>query len=865
MDYNKFTSRSSIAIQDALNISKKLCHSEIRPLHMLLALINQEEGVILSVLEALGVEKSEIESKVLLELNNYSKVYGNSNIEFSTSLEFCFKESFSEAQKMGDRYISTELIFLSLLDQKEVQKILSLKRQAVEDQIKQIRGDSKVENRESEGLYEVLSKYCLDLTELAAQGKIDPVIGRDLEIRRLLQIISRRTKNNPCLIGEPGTGKTAIVEGLAQKIVDHDVPDALLNKKIMSLDLGSLVAGAKYRGEFEERLKAVLFEIEKSDGDIILFIDELHTIVGAGASDGAMDAGNLLKPALARGQLRTIGATTLNEYRKYIEKDSALERRFQPVNVNEPSRDSAVSILRGLKDRYEAHHGVRIRDNAVVAAVDLSMRYIADRFLPDKAIDLIDEAASMLRIEIDSKPDTLDNLHRRVTQLDVEKMALMREVDSDSKNRLAKLESELTELKEESRDLELKWSYERNLIRDIKNLNSQINKLKWEADQSERTYSLQRVAEIKYGEIPELTSELEKQMEKLNSLADQRILKEEVSEEDIATVVARWTGIPTSKLLEAESNKLVNLESLLEASVIGQKEAIKSVSNAIRRNRAGIGDESRPIGSFLFLGPTGVGKTELVKALSYNLFEDDRSLLRIDMSEYQERHSVAKLIGAPPGYVGHDEGGQLTEAIRRNPYRVILFDEVEKAHPDIFNTLLQVLDDGHLTDSKGLKVNFKNTIIVMTSNLGTDLVTQLHGDLKAQRQAIDSVISNFFRPEFLNRLDDILIFHHLEEVHMRDIVNLQLYTLQKKLLSKHIQIKFSDVAVQQFIQQGYDRKFGARPLRRLIQTNVLDDLALKSLQNMVSQNVYYLVDYHPRRGFSVCEEDPQNIDETYVA
>lgn len=855
MNYDKMTTHSAKALHNALEITRAYNHSQVEPLHMLLALIQMDDSITAIILSKLENDIDKLAYKINQILRRKPRVEGSTQLAISVQLNQCLQNALSESKRMNDEYISTEHIFLSLLDDSEIQKILQCNRDQILNELKKVRGSQRIVSHESESTYQALEKYCIDLTELARKGKIDPVIGRDLEIRRVLQILSRRTKNNPCLVGEPGTGKTAIVEGLARKIIEQDVPEALYGKKILSLDMGSILAGAKFRGDFEERLKSVIQSIEQSDGKIILFIDELHTIVGTGSSDGSIDAGNLLKPALARGQLRTIGATTFKEYRNYIEKDTALERRFQPVFVKEPSRESAISILRGLKERYESHHGVRIRDNAVVAAVDLSTRYIGDRFLPDKAIDLIDEAASILRLEIDSKPDTLDSLHRRIRQLDVEKMALQNEVDSDSQMRLKQIEMELHELCEESKGLELHWNHERELIASIKGLSERIGQLKLEAEQAERNYELERVAKINYGDIPTLNAELSIQKNKLDDFQkNQQILREEVSQEDVAEVVARWTGIPVSKMIQSESQKLLNLESLLSKRVTGQISAIQAISNAVRRNRVGIGDESKPIGSFLFLGSTGVGKTELAKALAENLFEDERRMIRIDMSEYQERHAVARLIGAPPGYIGYEQGGQLTEAVRRNPYGVILLDEIEKAHKDVFNTLLQVLDEGHLTDSKGFNVNFKNSLIIMTSNLGSDLISQFNGDLIQQRKAVDGILNSFFSPEFLNRLDDIILFDHLNQEHMLDIVTMQITELQNKLVQKHLTLQITAAATDQLVKEGYDPKFGARPLRRLIQKSIVDPLSLMLLENHVSKDELLTVDYIKNQGFRIRSE-----------
>ncbi|HYD34463.1 MAG TPA: ATP-dependent chaperone ClpB [Vitreimonas sp.] len=834
MNFNSFTTKSAEAVQGAMQLAGKMKHPEVTVWHLLLVLIEQPEGIVPTLLQKLEREPSAVATQLKERLKSLPTVSGSTQAYASSELRQVFDQAESEAGALRDEYISTEHLLLAMLDHQELADLLQITKADVMKVLTDVRGTQHVTDADPEGKYQALEKYAQDVTKLARDGKIDPVIGRDEEIRRVTQILSRRTKNNPVLVGEPGTGKTAIVEGLAKKIIDGDVPDALKNKRLVSLDMGALIAGAKYRGEFEDRLKAVIKEVEATDGQIILFIDELHTIVGAGAQEGSTDAGNLLKPALARGQLRTIGATTLKEYRKYIEKDAALERRFQPVMVNEPSLEDAISILRGIKEKYEAHHGVRIRDNAIVAAVTLSDRYISDRFLPDKAIDLMDEAASAIRIEIDSKPTAIDQLERKIRQLEIEKEALKKEKDETSKKRLEELEKELAELRAQHRQLDLHWQTEREAIDQIKNYSKQLDALREEAVRAEREVNLQRVAEIRYGEIPKLEKAIQEAQQRLAKIQqDQSILKEEVTEEDIARVISRWTGIPTQKMLSAESDKLLQLEKELGKRVIGQKTAITAVANAVRRSRAGIQEVNRPIGSFIFLGPTGVGKTELAKALAEFLFNDEKLLIRIDMSEYMEKHSVARLIGSPPGYVGYEEGGQLTEAVRRHPYSVILFDEIEKAHGDVFNVLLQILDDGRLTDSKGRTVNFKNTLIIMTSNLGSDLIMMHAGKPEEQRIALETVLNQTFRPEFLNRVDETIIFQPLNPEEIREIVSLQIAEVAKRLAQKNIQLEVSQSLIDHFATTGYDLVFGARPLKRLIQNTLLNELSKDIIEGKI--------------------------------
>jgi len=836
MKFDKMTVKTQEAIDASRRIALENSNQYIEPVHLLFGMLSLENSIAVEIIKKIGVDLKSILSDLRTELEKFPKLSGNFEIYLSRETEKIINSSFKEMESMKDDYLSLEHILISMTSSdnsvlKKIFKKYFISRDSILNSIKSIRGSHRITEPEPEAKYQALEKYTRDLTEMAVKGKLDPVIGRDDEIRRVIQVLSRRTKNNPVLIGEPGVGKTAIVEGIALRIANKDVPEGLKKKKIVSLDMGTLIAGAKFRGEFEERLKAVIKEVENSDGNIILFIDEIHTLVGVGQAEGSMDAANMLKPALARGTLRCIGATTLNEYQKYIEKDAALERRFQKVFISQPTVEDTISILRGLKEKYEVHHGVRIKDTALIAASTLSDRYISDRFLPDKAIDLVDEACASLRMQIDSKPVEIDEIERKILHLKMEELAISKENNTESKNKLEEIRAEIRKLEDEIKEKKMKWENEKDLVIKIKEIKSKIEELKFEEEKYKREGDLAKASEIKYGRIPELEKKIAELSDKLKEIQkDGSLIKEEVDAEDIAKIVSKWTQIPVSKMLESEKQKLMRLEEELKKRVIGQDMAVSAVSNAIRRSKSGISDPKKPIGSFLFLGPTGVGKTELARTLAHVLFNDERALLRFDMSEYMEKHSVARLIGAPPGYVGYEEGGQLTEKVRRRPYSVLLFDEIEKAHPDVFNIFLQILDDGRLTDGKGRLVDFKNTIIIMTSNIASDKILKMNYS-KLEGGELNKLLLNYFKPEFINRLDEIIVFNKLSKEDIYKIVDIQLENIINILKEKEITLNI-DKSVKEFLyKEGYNLEFGARPLKRAIQKNIVDKLAIEIIKN----------------------------------
>ncbi len=849
MQLERLTLKAQEALAAAQKLAQERGHAQVEPEHLTIALLDQDGGLTVPILERIGASHAAIRSELARRLERFGTVHGDTQVGFARETQSVLETAQSEADKMKDAYVSTEHVLMGLTASPgyvgDLFKRYAVTRDALLKVLKDLRGSQRAEDPNAEEKYQALQRFGRDLTELARRGKLDPVIGRDDEIRRVIQVLSRRTKNNPVLIGEPGVGKTAIAEGLAQRIVSGDVPEGLKNKRVVALDIGAIVAGAKYRGEFEERLKAVLKEIADSEGEIITFIDEMHTIVGAGGAEGAVDAANMLKPMLARGELRVVGATTLDEYRKHVEKDAALERRFQPVLVGEPTVEDTIAILRGLKERYEVHHGVRIQDSALIAAAVLSHRYISDRFLPDKAIDLMDEAASRLRIEIDSMPMEIDQVERRIKQLDIEHHALSKEKDTASTERRRTIESELADLREQSSGMRAHWQAEKDAIGKIQAVKEEIDQAKTEAERAERVGDLQKTAELRYGRIPDAERRLATENQHLNELQSEvRMLKEEVEEEDIAEVVAKWTGIPVSRLLEGEVEKLIHMEERLRLRVVGQDDALEAVASAIRRARAGLQDPNRPIGSFIFLGPTGVGKTELGRALAEFLFDDEKAMVRVDMSEFQERHSVARLIGAPPGYVGYEEGGYLTEAVRRRPYSVLLLDEIEKAHPDVFNLLLQILDEGRLTDGHGRTVDFKNSVVIMTSNVGGQFILDPDITEIEMNMRVTELMQATFKPEFLNRVDEVIIFHRLSLEHIKGIVDIQLGLLRKRLAERDIHLEITDAAKLYLAQQGYDPAYGARPLKRLIQKEIQDRVALALLKGEFRDGDTIMVDEH---------------------